>query len=77
MNRDGFDPSIRNQDGVASRKMVEMNDPFSKNGDKVLLLPALNPDVALLHVQTVGDDGTVRIKGLTFADVEQAKAPRR
>ena len=28
----------------------------------------------MLHTQYVGDDGTVRIKGLTFADLEQAKA---
>ena len=30
--------------------------------------------MALIHAQYVGDDGTVRIKGLTFADLEQAKA---
>lgn len=39
-----------------------------------MLLPALNPDVAVLHAQYVGDDGTVRIKGLTFADLEEAKS---
>jgi glutaconate CoA-transferase subunit A len=38
------------------------------------LLPALTPDVTLLHAQYVGEEGTVRIKGLTFADLEQAKA---
>jgi glutaconate CoA-transferase subunit A len=30
--------------------------------------------VAIVHAQYVGEDGTVRIKGLTFADVEQAKS---
>ena len=33
--------------------------------------------MTILHAQYVGDDGTVRIKGLTFADVEQAKAADR
>ena len=30
--------------------------------------------MSLIHVQQVGTDGTVRIKGLTFADLEQCKA---
>lgn len=30
--------------------------------------------MTLIHAQYVGDDGTVRIKGLPFADLEQAKA---
>ena len=51
-----------------------MQNPFNGREDPVVLLPALNPDVALLHAQYVGEDGTVRIKGLTFADVEQAKS---
>ena len=41
---------------------------------QVVLLPPLNPDVALIHAQYVGDDGPCRINGLTFADIEQAKA---
>ena len=40
----------------------------------MVLLPALKPDVAIIHAQYVGEDGTVRIKGLTFADIEQAKS---
>ena len=53
-----------------------MPDPFDGACDDVVLLPALKPDLAVVHAQTVGDDGTVRIKGLTFADLEQAKAAR-
>ena len=74
--REGFSRSTRQEDGVADRKMVITDNPFGSPEEKVMLLPALNPDVTLLHVQTVGDDGTVRIKGLTFADLEQAKASR-
>jgi glutaconate CoA-transferase subunit A len=43
----------------------------------VVLLPALNPDVALIHAQQAGEDGTVRIRGLSFADLEEAKASDR
>ena len=37
-------------------------------------MPALNPDVALMHAQYVGEDGTVRIKGLRFPELEQARS---
>jgi glutaconate CoA-transferase subunit A len=74
VQREGFSAETRRAPKVAPRKLIEAEDPFGSAGDKVLLLPALNPDVALIHAQTVGDDGTVRIKGLTFADVEQARS---
>lgn len=69
----GFSPALRKERKVAAKKLVVLEDPFNEN-NKVVLLPALNPDVALLHAQYVGEDGTVRIKGLTFADLEQAKS---
>jgi len=71
---EGFSKDTRKQRKVACKKFDVMTDPFGNDGEKVVLLPALQPDVALVHAQYVGDDGTVRIKGLTFADVEQAKA---
>jgi glutaconate CoA-transferase subunit A len=74
LRREGFSAETRRSPKVAPRKLIETDNPFGAVGDKVLLLPALNPDVALIHAQTVGDDGTVRIKGLTFADVEQARS---
>jgi len=43
----------------------------------VVLVPAINPDVTVIHAQQVDTQGTVRIAGLTFADVEQARAARR
>jgi glutaconate CoA-transferase subunit A len=73
-NKQGFKKATRKEPKVASQKMVEMDNPFDSGHDKVLLLPSLTPDVALIHAQYVGDDGTARIKGLTFADVEQARA---
>jgi len=71
---EGFPPEIRKEKKVASKKYVITQNPFNGEDDKVVLLPALNPDVAIMHAQYVGEDGTVRIKGLTFADIEQAKS---
>jgi len=77
MNYEGFPAEVRKEEKVASRKYAKMANPFSEDWDEVVLLPALTPDVTILHAQYVGDDGTVRIKGLTFADIEQAKAADR
>lgn len=74
--KEGFSPEARREAKVASKKLVVAENPFGAPEDKVILLPALNPDVTLLHVQYAGDDGTVRIQGLTFADLEQAKASK-
>ncbi len=55
-----------------------MDNPFDGWGDtqKVVLVPAINPDVTIIHVQTADVRGNCRMEGLTFADVEQAKASR-
>ncbi|MGA3174928.1 MAG: CoA-transferase [Syntrophorhabdales bacterium] len=71
---EGFGPDVRKERKVARKKLVVARNPFGTEGEEIVLLPALNPDVALVHAQYVGEDGTVRIKGLTFADVEQAKS---
>lgn len=70
----GFSDEMRATECLPRKKLIVTANPFSEAGDDVLLLPALTPDVTLLHAQYVGDDGTVRIKGLSFADMEQAKA---
>jgi len=41
---------------------------------KVVLVPAINPDVTIIHVQQADQMGNCRIDGLSFADVEQAKS---
>lgn len=71
--KEGFTAAVRRETKVASKKLVVTRNPFEEEED-VVLLPALTPDVALIHAQYVGEDGTVRIKGLTFADIEQAKS---
>lgn len=53
----------------------EATCPFT--GDKVLLIPALNPDVALIHVQRCDAYGNAQIDGLPFMDVDIAMAADR
>jgi glutaconate CoA-transferase subunit A len=54
---------------------VEMDCPFTQ--EKVLLVPALNPDVALIHVQRCDAYGNAQIDGLQFMDVDLAMAANR
>jgi glutaconate CoA-transferase subunit A len=77
VNQEGFSEETRRERNVASKKLVVMDNPFKGENDQVILLPALTPDVAIIHAQYVGEDGTVRMKGLKFADIEQAKAADR
>jgi glutaconate CoA-transferase subunit A len=49
--------------------------PFS--GEQVTLLPALNPDVALIHVQRCDAYGNAQIDGLQFMDIDMAMAANR
>src|SRR5438270_3220837 len=53
----------------------EMDCPFT--GDKLLLVPALNPDVALIHVQRCDAYGNAQIEGLQFLDMDLAMAANR
>src|ERR1700722_5102725 len=54
---------------------IEMDCPFT--GEKVLLVPALNPDVALIHVQRSDAYGNAQIDGLQFLDLDLAMAANR
>ncbi|MEE8290581.1 MAG: CoA-transferase, partial [Candidatus Tectomicrobia bacterium] len=53
---------------VASQldNLHHMRCPFT--GDRLLLVPALNPDVALIHVQRCDPFGNAQLDGLTFMD---------
>lgn len=79
ITRWGFPPSVRRADArLPDQKLVVLDNPFGTWADtsSVVLVPAINPDVTIIHVQTAGSQGTARINGLTFADVEQAKASK-
>jgi len=77
LGREGFGPELRGRGKIPPHKAIVSSNPFNPDPEPVVLLPALTPDVALVHAQYVGEDGTVRIKGLTFLDIEQARAASR
>jgi glutaconate CoA-transferase, subunit A len=76
VRRSGFSPEHRGRGKVPAHKLKVIDDPLDAGGGKVVVLPPLNPDVALIHTQYAGEGGTCRIDGLTFADIEQAKAAK-
>lgn len=53
----------------------EIECPFT--GRKLLALPALYPDVSLVHVHESDCCGNCRIRGITVADLELARASKR
>ena len=74
----GFDAEMRRRNPrLPNRKLIIRDNPFAEEKkEPVVLVPAINPDVTVIHVQQADVQGTVRISGLTFADVEQARASR-
>src|SRR3989440_6095942 len=70
---------IRSMLGSDVRKQrpeaIEMECPFT--GEKLLLVPALNPDVALIHVQRCDSYGNAQIDGLQFMDIDLAMADNK
>jgi glutaconate CoA-transferase subunit A len=52
-----------------------MSCPFT--GEELVLLPALNPDVVLIHVQRCDCYGNAQIDGLQFMDIDMAMAANR
>ncbi|MDA0998983.1 MAG: CoA transferase subunit A [bacterium] len=55
--------------------LKEMDCPFT--GEKVALVPALNPDVALIHVQRCDAYGNAQLDGLPFMDIDIAMAANK
>ena len=53
----------------------EIDCPFT--GQKVMALPALSPDVSVIHVHESDCFGNCRIYGITMADLELARASKR
>jgi len=70
----GFPKESRGKGKVPAHKLKIIKDPFD-DSDVVALQP-LHPDVTILHTQYAGEDGTIRIEGLSFADIEQARAAK-
>jgi glutaconate CoA-transferase subunit A len=76
LEKNGISPSKRNLDPVVSNlKAFQMECPFSQR--KVVLVPAVNTDFCLLHVQKASVEGLVRIEGQEFLDVQMALAAKK
>jgi glutaconate CoA-transferase, subunit A len=56
-------------------EVKQMDCPFT--GEPLLLIPAINPDVAIIHVQRCDAYGNAQIDGLQFMDIDLAMAARR
>ncbi|EKD36629.1 MAG: GctA, partial [uncultured bacterium] len=75
----GFSPEMRaNNPDLPNKKLEIFENPFGSWGGaaKVILVPAINPDVTIIHVQKADRHGTCRIEGLNFADIDQVKAAK-
>jgi glutaconate CoA-transferase subunit A len=65
--RDGSNPKI------PLKKYDMIADPMYDMGE-LLLMPAANPDWAIVYASQVGDEGTVRVFSQTYVDQEVIKA---
>ena len=64
---------LRDGHRIGKQKYQFMDDPFFGAGQQVLC-PAAKVDIAVLAVQQVGEEGTVRVAGQYYADPEVARA---
>ncbi|MDR3073546.1 MAG: glutaconate CoA-transferase [Deltaproteobacteria bacterium] len=60
---------------LPAEKFVILDDPFNP-GSKVCCVPTPTIDVACIHVQMASPDGTCRLIGAPFQDVDIAQAAR-
>jgi len=76
----GFSQSMRKADPkIVDDKLIVLDNPFGSwaGASKVVLVPAINPDITIIHVQKADFMGTCSIQGLSFADIEQVKASKQ
>jgi glutaconate CoA-transferase subunit A len=70
--KDALSPEARKADPrTPAKKLHVMDSPFNPR-DRVVLVPAIHTEFAVLHVQKASPEGTIRIEGQTFADPQQA-----
>ena len=67
--------SLLGSDLLKSTGSKELDDPFT--GERVALVPALVPDVALIHAHRADPMGNAQIDGPPYMDREIARAARR
>ncbi|MFP5527199.1 CoA transferase subunit A [Peptococcus simiae] len=60
---------------ISDKKFIVQENPF-KAGDILCLVPTPKIDVALIHAQKASPDGTVKIEGPSFQDIDIAIAAK-
>lgn len=79
INQWGFSQEMRRASSkIPDQKLTVMDNPFPGwlDTEKVVVVPAIQTDVTIVHVQKADIRGNCRIQGLSFADVEQAKSAK-
>ncbi|HZT08145.1 MAG TPA: CoA-transferase [Chloroflexota bacterium] len=71
----GSDLLTRLEEETAPDSVREMDDPFT--GERLVLLRALQPDVAVLQVQMADAEGNARVYGPRWENAEAARAARQ
>ena len=61
--------------GRVGDDVKEIDCPYT--GERLMVVPALNPDVALIHVQRADAYGNAQLDGLQFMDIDIAMAANR
>jgi len=67
---------ILNKKAASTGKKSEIIDNPWKPGEKVVLLPALNPDVSIIHVQKSDELGNLIIEGFLTHEPEMIRASK-
>lgn len=68
--------------GLVAGDLIEVNDYFTRinnpfGDEKVTVVKAITPDVAIIHAQEADEEGNVRILGPQFEDILLAKASKK
>jgi glutaconate CoA-transferase subunit A len=72
VRKEALTPEARAADPrTAAKKTHVMDSPFDP-ADRVVLVPAIHTEFAVLHVQKATVGGTIRIEGQSYADVQIA-----
>ncbi len=72
VGKEALTPEARAADPrTAAKKAHVMDSPFDP-ADRVVLVPAIHTEFAVLHVQKATATGMVRIEGQSYADIQQA-----
>ena len=66
--------SLLGSDLLARVPAREMSDPFT--GEKLVIVPACQPEVALIHAHRVDTEGNAQVEGPAYMDLEFARAAK-